>query len=120
MGILFGKTNTHKIKTYTKGSYVNGEWVEGIPTTYFLTADIQPVTGKELETLSIGTRNLGKIKIYTNTILKIRDEGNNQSGDVVEWNGDGENYEVIGIENRDNNIINHRKYYGELRKRNTN
>lgn len=116
MGILFPKIGTHVLKTYSAGSYVNGIWVEGTETVTTFTADIQPVSGEEAAALNIGSDNIGKIKIYTNNMLKIKTEGATpQSGDIVTWNGDGKDYEVVGVLNYDNNIINHRKYIAELR-----
>lgn len=115
MGILFGKSTHQKIQT-TPGDYVNGDWVPGTPTISSLTADIQPMSGEEVQALSIGDRNLGMIKIYTDEVLKIADEGNKQKGDKVIWDGDGQTYECTAKGKRDNNLINHNKYFGELRK----
>ena len=115
MGILFPKTGVHQKTTYATGSYVNGIFVNGASSTSYFTADIQPITGYELETLEIGQKDLGKIKIYTNDNLNVTGDGNSQKGDIITWNGDGQNYEVIAELNYDNNIINHRKYIAEIR-----
>lgn len=119
MGILFGKKDTHERKIYSPGSYVDGNWIEGTSTIDFFTADIQPISGEEAESLNIGERNLGKIKIYTNVDLNISQEGSNQSGDIITWTGDGKKYEVIGELNYDNNLLNHRKYIAEYRRNET-
>jgi len=112
MSIFFPQTWS---KTqYTAGSYVNGKWVEGTPTVSALIADIQPISGKELDTLTIGDRNIGKIKVYTSEALIIMNEGTYQSGDRVTWNG--EIYELIGKQERNGGLITHIKYIGELRK----
>lgn len=95
------------------GSYINGRWIENAPDTITIIASVQPVTGKELESLNIGREELGKVKIYTDDTLYISDEGNNRSGDIITWQGD--NYEIIAEGKNRNNIINHNKYIGELR-----
>jgi len=115
MGILFPKS-THKYIRETEGTRVKGRYFPGATIIKLLRADIQPVTGEEMEALQVGNRNQGMIKIYTDEELIISDEGKNIRGDRVVWNGDGEEYEVIAKGKRDNNIINHNKYFGELRK----
>lgn len=111
--VFFAKT--YPLKREMKGTYTNGEWVPGIndPLTQVI-ANIQPVTGKELEALEIGKRNLGKIKIYTDTELIVSEDGDNQNGDLITWQN--EKYEIIAEEVRDNTILNHKKYFAELRK----
>jgi hypothetical protein len=120
MGILFGGYKT--LTVYSEGHYENGRWREGPSTENTILADIQPITGEELKSLNVGRENVGKIKIYTNNKLNIGQEGTSISDNVVKWiNGDkitwnNEIYELIAEEIRDNNILNHYKYIGELRK----
>jgi len=115
MGILFPKTHTYTLKTYTTGEYVTGRYIEGQLDIKTIEADIQPMTDKEVEAMNIGRKNLGKIKIYISTQLKIANETTKQNGDIITWNG--EDYELISEDIRDNNLINHYKYIGEIRKR---
>ncbi len=96
------------------GSYVNGRWINNAYDTITIIASIQPITGKELESLNIGRAELGKVKIYTDNTLYISDEGNNRSGDLMTWLGD--EYEIIAEQKNQNNIINHNKYIGEYRR----
>lgn len=116
MGILFPKTGAHQKTVYGVGGYVDGRWVDETTTTTNLTADIQPMSGEEVESLNIGDRNLGKIKIYCDDVLNISDETTGQKGDIITWDANGENYEVISEQVYNNGLIEHIKYIGELRK----
>lgn len=115
MSILFPKVGIHKKTVQAVGSYVNGIWQDGTEITTTFTADIQPMTSREISNLSIGSMNLGKIKIYTNDDLNIMGDGNNQKGDIITWDGDGNDYEVISCDSHTNNLLSHKKYIAELR-----
>lgn len=111
MSILFGKS--HTLKVYSNNHYENGWLIKDQSTESTIIADVQPMTGEEINNLNIGRENVGKIKIYYNDELNITKEGTDIIGDIVEWNG--EDYELIAKLNYDNNLINHYKYIGELR-----
>lgn len=115
MSILFPKVGVHKKTVQAVGSYVNGVWQDGVKTTTTFTADVQPMTSKETSALSIGSMNLGKVKIYTNDVLNVTGDGDNQKGDIITWDGDGNDYEVISQSTYTNGLIPHGKYIAELR-----
>lgn len=103
----------YTVKTKSSGSFVKGKWVDGTESSTTYSLNCQPVTGKELETLSIGAKNIGKIKVYGDIELNITDEKTQQVGDKIVFFG--KDYELISKEKWQSDLINHYKYYGELR-----
>lgn len=95
------------------GSYVNGIWTVGTNTVSTFLGSCQPITGKELETLAIGRKDLGKIKIYTDSDLPVSIEGGTDSGAIVTYNG--QTWEVISKMTYISGLIEHKKYVAELR-----
>lgn len=114
-------TKTYVVKKYAEGQYVHGRWTKGTVENDTIDANIQPITGNELLSLSVGRKELGKIKIYTDAVLNIATEttgvttDDGISGDIVTWD-DGNDYEVVQLLDYNNNIISHKKYIAELRK----
>lgn len=110
--ILFPKTVT--IKRESGGSRLNGKWVHGAESTLNIIADVQPLNGTDLIELgNIGRKQHGTIKIYTTEDLKITTEGVYDEPDRFVWNN--LEYEIIWKAKFDNNLLNHNKYYAELR-----
>jgi len=110
MGTLFPKALTYRRYSLTDAGY--GRFTK----TYTIGAfkgSVQPAIGKEIDSLEVGRRDLGKRKIYSSEQLKVSTEGKVFSGDVVEWQGDL--YEIISEGKFQNDLINHYKYIGELR-----
>jgi hypothetical protein len=95
----------------TAGSYVKGDWVAGVETETTFQADIQPMTSKETETLSIGKRELGKVRIYTDNELTVLDT--DKTGDRVVF--DGYKYEVIMKDKHEVGLIPHNRFIAEKR-----
>ena len=60
---------------------VNGVW-EFSETDGTFTGSVQPLTGKELQFLPEGRRDIGLMKVYSNTPLSVSVEGSNTPGDV--------------------------------------
>lgn len=95
------------VTRFDQGSYVNGYWVEGSPSTFIINASVQPVKGADLEALTEGRRDSQIYKLYTDTKLKTVDKKNNLNADLV--NIDNDDYEVMNVESWQNNLINHYK-----------
>ena len=55
------------------GSYVNGRWVEGVPTALSFSGVVQNANPKDLEVLPEGDRNSEAIKIHTIYELETQD-----------------------------------------------
>lgn len=70
------------------GSWVNGAFVPGSPTTLSLTAAVMPLDGDEIQALDLGERVTGAVKIYCETRLYTASEPSKTAADVVTWQGD--------------------------------
>lgn len=108
---LFRKTRN--IKTPTVGSWVKGKFTSGKYIDDTIKASIHIITGRELETLNIGQRNLGKIYIITNSELVVAESGTDKKGTLIQFNNRW--YECIMENILENDIINYKGYYAELR-----
>ena len=108
MSTLFHRTISYKHRT---AELVNGVW-EFSETDGTFTGSVQPLTGKELQFLPEGRRDIGLMKIYSNTPLSVSVEGSNTPGDVVIWAG--RKWEIIRELVFANDLINHYKYIAAL------
>ena len=108
MSTLFPRTISYKHRT---AELVNGVW-EFSETDGTFTGSVQPLTGKELQFLPEGRRDIGLMKVYSNTPLSVSVEGSNTPGDVVIWAG--RKWEIIRELVFANDLINHYKYIAAL------
>lgn len=92
------------IRRKTGGNYVNGHWQEGPDSAFFINASVQPVKGKEMESLPEGRRNTQTIKLYTNTQLQTV---NDENPDIVEIFGSS--FEITTVEPWQSDVISHYK-----------
>lgn len=109
METLFPTTITVRRKT---GSYVNGVWTASSADSTF-EGSAQPMSGKEIESLGIGRKDTGKIKIYSSSVLNVSKEGGTNSGDYIVYGG--KVWEVIHELVYNNGLIPHYKYIAEYR-----
>ena len=79
------------------GAYVDGLWVPGVETDNPHTVNIQPLTEKEIQSLSIGAERIGDMrKIYVND----GDMYNIAESDIWAFTGiDGE-FKTVSLDNR--------------------
>ena len=101
------KTKSITVKT-PSGTFTNGKWVAGsFSNTRTIKCTIQPVKGRELETLPEGRREIETYKMYCSEKLNtVTDNSNNP--DIVTYNsGD---YEIFIRYDWQNNILNNYKY----------
>lgn len=108
MSTLFPRTIGYKHRT---AELVNGVW-EFSETDGTFTGSVQPLTGKELQFLPEGRRDIGLMKVYSNTPLSVSVEGSNTPGDIVIWAG--RKWEIIRELVFANDLINHYKYIAAL------
>jgi hypothetical protein len=108
MSTLFPRTISYK---HRASELVNGVW-EFSETDGTFTGSVQPLTAKELQFLTEGRRDIGLMKVYSNTPLSVSVEGSNTPGDVVLWAG--RKWEIIRELVFANDIINHYKYIAAL------
>lgn len=90
---------------------VNGRWSFSEAEGTFV-GSVQPVNGKDLQFLPEGRRDIGMVKVYSNTALAVSAEGSNTPGDLVIWAG--KKWEVIRELVFANDLINHFKYLAAL------
>lgn len=83
-----------------------------IPATFL--GNVQPVTGKEAESLNIGKENEGLVKIYTGTRLNVSSEKTNKSGDIVIW--EGQQWKIVDEKVYQNGLLSHYRYIAEFLK----
>ena len=83
----------------TGGSYVNGDWVEAVPTDISVMSSVQPSPNKDLMLLPEGRREGGAYSLYSTSELR--------NGDVYFLYGDA--YEVLAVEVWQNGILPHYK-----------
>lgn len=100
----------YTIQRTAPGSYVNGEWVEGVVSDVPITATIQPVSDQDLINFPAGTRSSDLVKIYTDAdLFTVEDMGANQQPDRIDWFG--HTYEITSKSIRQMNVINHYRYW---------
>ena len=108
MSTLFPRTISMIHRT---AELVNGRWTTSEAEGSFV-GSVQPVSGKDLQFLPEGRRDIGMVKVYSNTALAVSVEGSNTPGDIVLWAG--KKWEVIRELVYANDIINHFKYIAAL------
>ncbi len=110
MSTLFPKTISYKQVT---GTFVKGIWTKSENASTFQ-GSVQPVTGKDMELVTVGREDRGKVKIYSGTKLNVATAGKNNSGDIVIWQD--KEWEIIQAMDFQNDLINHYKFIAEFRK----
>lgn len=108
MSTLFPRTINMIHRT---AELVNGRWNTSEAEGSFV-GSVQPVNGKDLQFLPEGRRDIGMVKVYSNTALAVSAEGSNTPGDLVIWAG--KKWEVIRELVFANDLINHFKYLAAL------
>jgi hypothetical protein len=95
-GVIF-PTGEYNVTRTTAGTYdENGLYVPGDETELTIVADIQAVSGQDLQNLREGQRATDVRVVYTNAALIALDEVNGIVGDLVEH--DGEIWRVFKVQ----------------------
>lgn len=94
------------------GSYVDGQWIEGDPTTVTLTAVVQPMSARERLLLPEATRSRATVKVYTDESMQAADESAQVAGDRFTW--DGRTWEVFSTEHQAAGTLAHYKSLAAL------
>ncbi len=64
-------TGTYNVSRPQGGTYVEGDWTPGTPTSFPIDASIQPLGGKDVQLLPQGFTVDGTRKLYTETFLQV-------------------------------------------------
>lgn len=96
--------------TESAGAYVNGIWVAGSRSVSSVSASVQPVTvfGQDMQAMAEGRHMSDFVKVYSDTRLKVTDDGKNIQPDIIVSQGFG--YELVSIFANQSDVINHYKY----------
>lgn len=81
--------------------------------TFYIRGSVQPITGKDMDSLPIGRSDIGRVKLYTSTKLEVGVTGSDNTGDLIQY--DGRVWEVIQESTYANGLIAHYKYIAEYR-----
>jgi hypothetical protein len=109
---LFGVTQNRKVVTFTRSRTNRGKGEKTSTNDVFI-GTIQPMTGKDLELVTVGREDRGKVKIYSDRELNVGIEGTNKSGDLVFYQS--KKYEIIQAMDFQNGVLPHYKYIAEFR-----
>jgi hypothetical protein len=113
MGTLFPKTIPFEYDTPGSYSGAGGEWVPGATITSTFQGSVQPMSGKEIESLPANRRDMGMSKIYSSIPLPISTEGGDTKGAFVIWLS--KKWEVVYEMENQNSLIPHYKYAAQYR-----
>jgi len=103
-----------EVTRYLSVSIVKGRHVPSGDVTETLNdkGTIQPITAKEMQTLPENRREGGTYKVYTSIALKTTDTAGVLKADRLLINS--KVYEVVQVQDWQNNIINHYKSFVSL------
>lgn len=103
---LFPKTINY-LKVTIADSNNDGRF-EKTETPATFQGSVQPMSGKETESLNIGQQDEGVFKIYSGTKLNVSIEETDKSGDIILWQG--RRWKIVDEQEYQNSLINHYKY----------
>lgn len=102
---------TYTVTRYAQSSWsAGGEHQRGASSTFPIVASIQPITGRELQALPEGQRNVGNLKCYTETRLLTGED--QKVPDRLEYKGT--QYEVQAVEDFKDHVTGLPHYYVRL------
>ena len=109
--IMFPKSLVATRPTIT---WVDGQPVDGTPTSVPFVGDIQPASNRDLVALQIGRQGVGKVKVYSDRALRTGSTSDSiAKGDTVVWGS--KNYELIQENYHNAGLNQHWLYVAELR-----
>jgi hypothetical protein len=84
-----------------------------VETASTFIGSVQPITGKDLESMSSGRTDVGMVKAYSDTKLNVSLEGVDHPGDIIVWQG--QRWECVKESIYQNGLVPHYKYFCEYR-----
>lgn len=112
MSTLFGVTQNYLAATFARTRTSRGKSVRTETASTFI-GTVQPASGKDLESVPIGRRDKGIVKVFSGTELNVGIEGSNKSGDIILHQS--KRWEIIQEMAFQNNLISHYKYFAMLK-----
>lgn len=98
-----------KLLTEGLGTHTDGIWVPGTHSVSTVLCSVQPVVkATDLVSLPEGRHLSDYVKVYTDTKLKIAEDGTNVQSDII-VNGDF-GYEIVDVAENQSNVIPHYRY----------
>ena len=107
---ILGEETITRVRTAV-GSRVDGVFVSGASTSTPILGSVQPLSGKDAQTLDVGERSRDWKKVYTRSDLIPVDQGAGAAGDRLTI--DGLTYEVRTVA-RQRSIIPHYRAFVRL------
>lgn len=96
------------ILRHTKGSYVDGEWVEGGETSTTIQANVHPFSDYQVMILPESDRTRSWMWLFTSDVVRQKKEGTDGYGaDRFMW--DGDLYEVMAVRNYKMGVVDHKE-----------
>lgn len=100
---------TSLVGARTDGGYVNGRWVDNIPTPLSFKANVQPVSYEELQRLPEGLRDKDMILLMTQFSLRTANQRTGMQPDYITWQGDS--YQVQKVSAFQMGVSDHYEVY---------
>lgn len=69
----------------TTGSVVDGVWTQNVTTSFDIAGSVQPVIGRELQSLPEGQRTRARYKLFTESDLIVIDSASGTEPDRVQY-----------------------------------
>lgn len=94
--------------TRATGAYSNGYWAENAPSTFEISASVQPANDRQRKNVPEGYDVDSVLELGTEDELNVATRGGTQKSDQVTIGG--QQYDVVRLERWQNQIISHRWY----------
>ena len=69
------------------GAYASGEYIPGATSTFTILMTLQPLTDSEMLSLPEGRRDRRMVKGYTDSLLRVADQGTKIGADKILFEG---------------------------------
>lgn len=95
------------VTRYPAGSFIQGVWAQGTPSSVSIQASVQPTSPHDLQRLPEGRRESVSYTLFSDEQLFTAQQGEGQNSDQVTL--DGDLFEVVSCEKWQNGIVSHYK-----------
>jgi len=80
---------------HTAGSYIDGEWVEGVETTVDIMANVHPFTDYQVSIMPESDRSKSWLWMFTSSEVRVKKEGSADPHGADRFYWDGDLYEAM-------------------------